>query len=310
METPIRGLDLNLERLSSQKEGIFVRCKDFLCPQENRFREWFPTFVKARIRAKALDPYGFMKEKKANLVTSEVTKDEILVYYKCQGERCHATLVLRKVRPDSFGNTFGLYGCLTHQHSIVRDRRSEIIFKNKVDAQEFYDKNLKHMYRCSSVKESSGYRHYECRRKNLKEFGQHPCESTLSFCPTFSRELASTSSLNDLIKSEILSLSEDEFPYSILGVFYHSHKNDEKYNRDEAGGWKKYSAKALKYSERKRLADRKPRIRNGKVFPLSARKAGITVEDLLKSRVYCSPGSGKKQVNKKPRSHTSKESDT
>ena len=64
METPIRGLDLNLERLSSQKEGIFVRCKDFLCPQENRFREWFPTFVKARIRAKALDPYGFMKEKK------------------------------------------------------------------------------------------------------------------------------------------------------------------------------------------------------------------------------------------------------
>ena len=293
METPVRGLDLDLERLSGQKEGIFTRCKDFLCPGENRFREWFPTFIKARTRAKALDPFGFMKEKMKNMMSSDLNKDEISVYYKCQGEQCHATLVLRKVRPDSQGNTYGLYGCLTHQHPITRDKRSEIIFRNKTEAQEFYDTHLKHMYK-TTISRKNSYRHFKCRRKGLKELGHHPCESTVSFHPTFSGR-----SLDNWTKSEIQALSEDEIPYSIFGLFYHTHENDEKFNRDEVGGWKVHSAKALKYSEKKRLRDRKPRFNRGKVYPLSARMAGITKEDIMKARVQDFGGKGNKKYKAK-----------
>ena len=33
-------------------------------------------------------------------------------------------------------------------------------------------------------------------------------------------------------------LPNEHRPYSISGYFYHSHENDEKWNRDEFGGWK------------------------------------------------------------------------
>ena len=57
-----------------------------------------------------------------NLSKAETNQYE-QVYYRCQDEKCHATLVVRKVAPDPDGNEVGLYGCLTHQHSIPNVRR-------------------------------------------------------------------------------------------------------------------------------------------------------------------------------------------
>ena len=37
------------------------QCKDFLCSQESKLKEWFPTLLQGRLRVKALDPYCFMK---------------------------------------------------------------------------------------------------------------------------------------------------------------------------------------------------------------------------------------------------------
>ena len=42
-------------------QPLFQPCEDFLCPPEKRIQEWFPTILDGRLRAKALDPYGFMK---------------------------------------------------------------------------------------------------------------------------------------------------------------------------------------------------------------------------------------------------------
>ena len=50
--------DRNLE-----KDNIFGPCKDFLCPKSSKLQEWFPDPISAKLRAKALDPYGLMKTK-------------------------------------------------------------------------------------------------------------------------------------------------------------------------------------------------------------------------------------------------------
>ena len=47
----------------------FEKCKDFLCPPETKIQEWFPTELKARLRAKALDPFGLMLERNQGLDT-------------------------------------------------------------------------------------------------------------------------------------------------------------------------------------------------------------------------------------------------
>ena len=43
------------------------------------------------------------------------------------------------------------------------------------------------------------------------------------------------------------------------------------------------------------LLEQKPHISRGKVYPMSARKLGITVEDILRARKNHSPGFGKKR---------------
>ena len=45
---------------SASEKGILGKCKNFLCPYETRIREYHPTVLQAKLRAKALDPYGFM----------------------------------------------------------------------------------------------------------------------------------------------------------------------------------------------------------------------------------------------------------
>ena len=59
----------------------------------------------------------------------------------------------------------------------------------------------------------------------------------------------------------------------IIGNFHHSHKNEEKYNKNEFGGWMQHRPK--KYGKEYRNY---PRIKNGLIFPLAAR--GLPKEEI------------------------------
>ena len=76
-----------------------LKCKDFLCPPENFVKEWFSTLLQARMRAIALDPYGFLmydcKRCKDNTYSAS---------FKCKNENCHAKLQIQYVNPDQKGN--------------------------------------------------------------------------------------------------------------------------------------------------------------------------------------------------------------
>ena len=93
-----------------------------------------------------------------------------------------------------------------------------------------------------------------------------------------------------------------EVPYSISGSFYHSHEYDERYHKDEQGLWKIVSSKP----RNKPYKSEKPRFKNGKVFPLSARLAGITKEDIMKARVKNSPGCGQTRESRKAKAKKKK----
>jgi hypothetical protein len=134
----------------------FEKCKDFLCPPETKIQEWFKTELDARLRCKALDPYGFM-------VTENKWRENGTLFYICSDENCHAKIFLKIIDPDAEGNSFGIYGCNSHQHPLPRSKKSKIVFRNKAEAQEFIDENLIKMYRIqTSAKKDQqfGYTHY------------------------------------------------------------------------------------------------------------------------------------------------------
>ena len=133
----------------------FEKCKDFLCPPETKIQEWFKTELDARLRCKALDPYGFM-------LTKNNWRSNGIFYFICSDENCHAKIVLKRIDPDDEGNSFGVYGCNSHQHPFPRNKKPEIIFRNKAEAQKFIDENLKKMYSVTTTakKNKHFYRSY------------------------------------------------------------------------------------------------------------------------------------------------------
>ena len=175
---------------------------------------------------------------------------------------------------------------MTHQHSISREKRSEIVFKNKIEALDFFEKNLEKAF--SNGKKNLQYNHtiYQCRRSRLaKHCGHHPCKSNFSIAPTF----------NTLKENpKYAEVFDNEMPYSITGLFYHSHENDTRYHKDDLGLRKIISDKPRK----RPYQQGRPRFQNGKVWPVSARLAGITKEDIEKSRIY--HARGKPKGKKKP----------
>ena len=277
---------LSLTGRKLESDSVYGKCKDFLCPPESQMREWFPTLLAGRIRAAALDPYGIISERAKDNFGSENNA----ISYICQMEECHAKIILRKVQPAPDGNEYGLYGCFAHQHEMPRNKKSEIIFKNHIEAQEYYDKHLqgmfKNMGRARTEKarfksKNPHYNYYRCRRSHLREgFGYFPCESFASIKQTFR--------VNGVDESDA-----DEKPYSLSGIFYHSHERDKRFEKNELGIWSKHHDDP-DLDKQKRKKD--IRIKNGQVFPIWARKAGITVEDVLAAR---STGRGEGKRSKK-----------
>jgi hypothetical protein len=244
-------------------EPTFCHCKDFLCPPETKIQEWFPTELQARLRAKVLDPFGLMLEKNQG-VGNEGGK---IIAYCCKDENCHAKIFMRKVVPDPEGNAYGVYGCISHQHSLTRQNKSEIVFKNKAEVDDFFEKNLRSTYTVQTTgnkKKSANYRTFECRRKNLKNDGNVDCKSWFSYRESMPR-------VED-------TLPKDERPHCLYGIFYHCHENDIKYHKDELGGWK--SCKKSKSAKRKLYY---ARVINNQVFPIRARKK-YTVQDVLEAK--------------------------
>ena len=251
---------------SLERENLFGMCKNFLCPPESRIREWFPNQLAIRLRAKALDPYGLMQAKVHMSMSNKKDDDDngFLITIKCKNENCHAKIILRKVKSDPEGNTYGLFGCNAHQHELPMKNRSEIVFENKACAQKFYEQNFKMMYLKSG-------KIFPCRRRNLQpDYGYHNCTSVLSLYKTFK----TIDKDNPII---------EETPHSLAGIFYHNHENDKKYHRDPDGGWKKQGSYADPTKKQNKTSY--PRVRNGKIFPLSARKTH-TIEELLTAQKW------------------------
>ena len=103
-----------------------------------------------------------------------------------------------------------------------------------------------------------------CRRKTLKD-GYHDCNSQFSFSEAFNR-----------LKCD---LPWNERPYELTGIFYHSHKNEEKYHRNEYGGWEVNHVTKAKRPKGKN----NPTVRNNMVYPLKCR-GKFTVEEVLEAQ--------------------------
>ena len=79
------------------------------------------------------------------------------------------------------GNKWGIYGCLSHQHTLPRTNKSEIIFENKLVAESFFDQHLKSMYsRQHGHGNAWKYHGYVCRRTKLVT-GLDGCDTSLFF---------------------------------------------------------------------------------------------------------------------------------
>ena len=136
------------------------------------------------------------------------------------------------------GNAYGLFGCFSHQHEMPRQLKSQIVFKNKTECQEFYDQNLRMLYgKGQKMSETNTY--FPCRRKCIgfikktktfdPEKGYVNCTSSFSMCQTF-------------LSKEFPTTPIEDRPYCLQGIFYHNHENDEKYHRAKGGfgTWKRY----------------------------------------------------------------------
>ena len=77
-------------------------------------------------------------------------------------------------------------------------------------------------------------------------------------------------------------------------MFYHFHENDTRYHKDDLGLRKIISDKPRK----RPYKQGRPRFQHGKVWPVSARLAGITKEDIEKSRINHSRGFGNTRKSK------------
>ena len=247
---------------------VYNRCKDFLCPPESKISEWFQTATEARLRVKALDPYGNMKR-----ISHQGTcqDNNLAIVYNCTVDSCHASVIVRYIQPDPEGNVYGLYGCFQHQHKLqfTKEKPCEIVFKNKKDAKECFEKNgFGLMYKTTGFMPKRPLsENYKCRRRALKKgLGHFPCKSYIGIFRTF--------------KDHTLEKGV-EMPFTLGGIFYHRHTNDERFHKKKEGGWVR-DHDDPRLDEAKKKRNKSIRIHNGKIFPVYARKY-VTMEEVLEA---------------------------
>ena len=276
-----------------ETQGLIGKCKDFLCPPEHFVRETFQTSVAGKLRAKALDPYGTMV---AQIYGTKSSGN--IATWKCKSENCHAKIMLRTVK----GNLYGLFGCFSHQHEMPRQNKARIVFKNRMECQEFYDKNLLMLYGKGQKGKTSRY--FPCRRRGLgfnKKMGtRNPncgyidCTSTFIMSPVFKLDT------KDL---ELVPL--DERPYCILGVFFHNHENDERFHRLDGTGLGKinYNTGAPRKWKIYNSSSSTPKIEKQiKSYYIPKKKRlELGIESHLKSKVLCDFSAAAVKIRERPK---------
>lgn len=188
-------------------------------------KEWFPNVIKARIRGKALDPYGNFNE----INKGSLNENCIKITWKCKTKDCPAQLQVKAVEKDQDGNGVGLFGCLTHHHEISMKNVSEIVFATYDEADQFYNDHIQnptHLYKIISsqnrksnpfqIPGQSDYQRHYCRARTTT-VDAVPCVSNFSILETLPR-----------FRSK---MSPYFRPYSIIGTFFHNHPNEEKWRR-------------------------------------------------------------------------------
>ena len=269
--TMISPIGSNLEN-----QGSFRKCKDFLCPPEHFVREMFKYSVSGKLRAKALDPYGTMVAQIYGKTKSAGTE----ATWTCKNDNCHAKLILRSVKPDNEGNSYGLFGCFSHQHEMPRQNKAQIVFKNRLECQEFYDKNLKMLYG-KGQKSGPNTRYFPCRRKGLgfnKETRKHnpsygyiDCTSTFTMNPVFRQDT-----------KDLQLVPLDERPFCIFGVFFHNHENDERFHRLDGTGaprkWKCHNSSP---------STPKIKIQRKSYYIPKKKRLELGLESNFKSKILC-----------------------
>ena len=173
--------------LMGKKNRPALLCSDPEHDTDCKIKEWFDCISNGRMRAKALNSFGYFIE------SPKSCQGVTWYYYSCFEEECSAKVTLREVVPDNNGNKFGLYGCIFHNHDLVLTNKIELIFNDYETALNFFNQSLEWIYtrhhkrnRNSKKTESANYSRYLCRRNNLKK-GQENCESKLTISKSFQK---------------------------------------------------------------------------------------------------------------------------
>ena len=66
------------------------------------------------------------------------------------------------------GHSFGIFGCNSHQHDLPLENKSEIVFKDKPEAEQFIKTNFYSLYGKGISMNKGKYRQFPCRRKQLQ----------------------------------------------------------------------------------------------------------------------------------------------
>ena len=286
-----------------ETQGLIGKCKDFLCPPEHFIRETFQTSVAGKLRAKALDPYGTMVAQ----IYGKTKGSGNIATWKCRSENCHAKIMLRTVKSDNEGNLYGLFGCFSHQHEMPRQNKSRIVFKNRMECQEFYDKNLLMLYGKGQKGKTSRY--FPCRRRGLgfnkktgtrnPNCGYIDCTSTFIMSPVFK-----------LDTKDLQLVPLDERPYCILGVFFHNHENDERFHRLDGTGLGKinYNTGAPRKWKIYNSSPSTPKIEKQikRYYIPKKKRLELGIESNFKSKVLCDFSAASGKIRGKPKQSKTK----
>ena len=182
-----------------------------------------------------------------------------------------------------------------------RQDKAQIVFKNRIECQEFYDKNLKMLYG-KGQKTSANARYFPCRRRGLgfnKEtqthnpnYGYIDCPSTFRMSPVFKQDT------KDL---QIVPL--DERPHYIFGVFYHNHENDGRFHRFDGTGaprkWKCYNSSPSTTKTKKQIKS---------YYIPKKKRLELGLESNFKSKILCDnlAASGKIKIRGRPKKNKTK----
>ena len=184
--------------------------------QHIKIQEYFNNLMDARLRAKTFNNFGYINEQNISRRVNGVLKP--IFNYACTEDNCSFFLSVREVVPKD-DRQYGLHGCARHSHSMeIEQKVIEIVFNNLQSAKKFYLTHLEPSYTKDhkASGQNTSYSYFRCIRKGKKE-GYVDCKSWFSMKVSFP-QMEKTLSIEDK-------------PHSIQGLFSHNHEKEARYQR-------------------------------------------------------------------------------